>query len=314
LEKDARIYVAGRRTLIGAALVRELERQGYSRLVGVAEGEPELTAATAVDAFFARTRPEYVFVAAGRSGGIAANQRYPADLMRENLLVGCHVIDGAYRYGVTKLLYLGSSCSYPKHCGQPMPVEALLTGALEPTSEPYALAKIAGMRLCQSYRRQYAANFIAAVPADAFGPGDDFSPDDSHVIAALMRRMHEAKRESAPHVDVWGTGRPRREFIFCDDLAEACLLAMREYEGPEPINLGTGQDLSIAELAAAIQAVVGFGGALRFDPSRPDGMPRKLLDSSALRAMGWRPRTPFRAALAETYNWFLKQEGRTDAR
>lgn len=306
MEKQARIYVAGGQTFIGAAILRELERQGYVNIVGGLGAEPELTDAAQVDAFFARTAPEYVFLAAGRSGGIRANQKYPAELMLDNLLVECHVIHSAYRYKVKKLLYLASSCSYPKHCPQPMQVESLLTGPLEPTNEAYAVAKIAGIKLCQAYRQQYGANFISGIPANAFGPGDDFSLEDSHVIAALIRKMHEAKEQGQEMIEIWGTGSPRREFIFADDLADACIFVMNKYGGAQPINLGCGSDMSMAELALAVKEVTGFQGQIHFDTSKPDGMPIKLLDSSELNALGWRPRVPFHSALQQTYEWFLR--------
>lgn len=312
MEKQARIYVAGSQTLIGLAILRDLERQGYQNIVGSAEEEPDLTDGAQVDTFFAKTTPQYVFLVAGKSGGIGANQKYPADLMLNNLLAGCHVIGSAHRHRVKKLLYLASSCSYPKHSPQPMRIESLLTGPLEPTNEAYALAKIAGIKLCQAYRRQFRANFICGIPGDAFGPGDDFSLEDSHVIAGLIRKVHEAKTLGAEFVEIWGTGAPRREFIFADDLADACIFIMREYDGSQPINLGGGSDLSINELAVLIKEVVGFSGALRFDTSKPDGMLLKILDSSELRAMGWRSRTPFRVALAVTYDWFLQIEQRKE--
>jgi len=302
------IYVAGRQTLIGAAIVRQLEHQGYANIIGAAGDGPNLTDGKAVTDFFARQRPEYVFMAAGRSGGILANQKYPADLMLDNLLAECNVVHAAYRHRVKKLLYLASSCSYPKNCPQPMRVESLLTGPLEPTNEAYAVAKIAGIKLCQAYRQQYGANFVIGIPANAFGPGDDFSPEDSHVIAALIRKMHEAKLSDAPSVEVWGTGAPRREFIYADDLADACLFIMRNYDGAEPINLGGGIDTSIGELAQRVKEVVGYEGELRFDRSRPDGMPLKALDSSVLIAMGWKPTTPFRVALTATWEAFLRTQ------
>jgi GDP-L-fucose synthase len=288
------------------AILRKLERQGYTNIVGKPSEEPDLTDAGAVADFFVRQVPEYVFVAAGKSGGIEVNRKYPAQLMIDNLLVACHVINSAYHYGVKKLLYLASSCSYPKHCPQPMRVESLFTGPLEPTNEAYAIAKIAGIKLCQAYRQEYGANFIVGIPANAFGPGDDFSPDNSHVIPALIRKMHEAKVASSASVEIWGTGTPRREFIFADDLADACLFVMQEYDGAEPINLGGGTDLSIAELAELVKEAVGYLGGLRFDTSRPDGMPVKALDSSRLIAMGWRPATPFSTALAVTLSAFLQ--------
>lgn len=313
LERHAKIYVAGGQTLVGAAILRELTRQGHMNIVGRPEKEPELTDAFQVDAFFARTAPDYVFVVAGKSGGIGANQRCPAELIYNNLLVECHVIHNAYRYGAKKLLYLASSCSYPKYCPQPMRTESLLTGSLEPTSEAYAVAKIAGIKLCQAYRQQYGVNFISGIPGDAFGLGDDFSRENSHVVAALIRRMHEAKELGLEFVEIWGTGIPRREFIFADDLADACIFAMCEYDDSKPINLGGGSDLSIRELAELIKEVVGYRGQLRFDRSKPDGMPLKILDSSKLKEMGWRARTPLRSALSTTYDWFLQIEQRKEA-
>lgn len=303
MEKGSKVYVAGGETLIGAALLRQLETQGYTHLVGQGE-EPELTEGAAVGEFFERTRPEYVLVAGGKSGGIHANQECPAELMLDNLLGECYVIEHAYRSGVKKLVYLASSCSYPRHCPQPMQPQALLTGPLEPTNEAYAVAKIAGIKLCEAYRRQYGVNFVSAIPANAFGPGDDFRPEDSHVIAALIRRMHEAKEFGQDSVVIWGTGNPRREFIYADDLADACIFVIDRYDDTEPINLGGGLDLSIRELALMIREIVGYGGQLHFDSSKPDGMPCKILDSGKLLAMGWRPRTPFRAALTATYEWF----------
>ena len=308
MERDVRIYVAGQETLIGAAVVRALQRDGCTALCGGPGEEPELTDAGEVDAWFRRSGPDYVIVAAGKSGGIQANQAHPAEFLRDNLLVACHVMESAYRHGVKKLLYLGSSCSYPKHCPQPMAVESLLTGPLEPTNEAYAVAKIAGLKLCQAYRRQYGARFISGIPGDAFGPGDDFRPEASHVIAALIRKMHEAKLARRPAVELWGTGSPRREFIFADDLADACIFTVLRYEGSEPINLGCGTDLSIRELAELIRETVGYAGEVTFDRSRPDGMPAKLLDSTVLQGLGWRARTDLKSALAATYEWYLSAE------
>lgn len=310
MERNSTIYVAGGQTLIGAAILRQMERQGYIiNIIGKSGEEPDLTDGRSVDDFFSRRLFEYVFMAAGKSGGIEANRKYPAELMFDNLLVECHIIHSAYRHGIKKLLYLASSCCYPKHCPQPMHVESLLTGPLEPANEAYAVAKIAGIKLCQAYRQQYGANFIVGIPTNVFGPGDDFSPEDSHVIAALIRRIYEAKLTGKPFVEIWGTGTPRREFIFADDLADACLFVIQRYDGAEPINLGGGTDLSIAELAELVKEVVGYAGELRFDTSRPDGMPLKALDSSRLIAMGWRPATPFRVALAATYDSFLETQG-----
>ena len=315
MDKDSRIYVAGGQTLIGAAILRQLLRQGYTNIVGKPGEEPDLTSAAAVDEFYSLVKPEYVFMAAGRSGGIESNRAHPAELMRDNLLVESLVIHSAHRHAVEKLLYLASSCCYPRLCPQPMRIESLLTGPLEPTNEAYAIAKIAGMKLCQAYHSQYGANFIVGIPANAFGPGDDYSLDDSHVVAALIRKMHEVRRSGAPVVEIWGTGTPRREFVFADDLADACIFVMRNYNGSEPINLGGGQDLAIAELAAYIKEVVGCSAELHYDTARPDGMPLKSLDSSQLLAMGWAPKTPFRDALRVTYKAFLQAlEEQTDAR
>ncbi len=304
LQRDDKIFVAGMGNLIGMALQRELKHQGYSYILAKPEEEPDLTDASQVDGFFKQTTPDLVFLVAGKSGGIGANQKYPAELIRHNLLVECHVIDCAFRHRVRKLLYLASSCSYPKDCPQPMREEALLTGPLEPTNEAYAVAKIAGIKLCQAYRQQYGANFIVAIPANVFGPGDDFSPEDSHVIASLMRKMHEAKLNGSKFVEIWGTGMPRREFIFADDLAEASVFIMSHYEGSQPINVGGGENLSIKDLALMIQEVTEYQGEIRFNPSKPDGMPIKLLDSSKLKDMGWYPRTSFHLALGKTYEWF----------
>lgn len=287
-------------------MVRVLRGHGYTNLVG-AEGEPDLTDGVAVDEFFARTRPEYVFMAGGPSGGIQANLSHPAMFIRDNLLAETHIIHSAYRHRATKLLYLASSCCYPRDCAQPMGVEALLTGRPEPSNEAYAMAKLAGIALCQAYAKEHGAHFVSGMPADAFGSEDDFSPEDSHVVPALIKRMHAAKLAKAPTVDIWGTGRPRREFIYADDVADACLFVMLRYDGPEPINLGGGSPLSIAEAAAAIREVVEYPGELRFDTSKPDGMPVKVLDSSPLLNLGWRPKTSLKDALRMTYMWYLRE-------
>jgi GDP-L-fucose synthase len=303
--KNSRIYVAGTDTLIGAAIFGALEKDAYSRVNGGA-----LSADSAsVDLFFSENHPEYVFLAAGKSGGISANQRYPADLMMDNLVVVCDVIRASHSHGVKKLLYVASSCCYPRDCPQPMRVESLMTGPLEQTNQSYALAKLAGLELCRSYRSQFGSDFITAIPANAYGPGDDFSFDDSHVIAALIRKMHEARISKASHVDLWGTGMAEREFIFAPDLAGACVFLMNNYSAMAPINIGTeSQRVTIAELAVLIKEVVGYEGEIRFDRIHPDGMPRKILDSDALRALGWRPATSFRSALAATYEYFLQIE------
>jgi GDP-L-fucose synthase len=299
--------VAGATTLIGSALFDHLEQSGFTDVIP-ATSEPDLTDALAVDGFFASNRPEFVFLAAGRSGGIAANQLYPAELMRDNLLVACNIIHSAHGHGVQKLVYLASSCSYPRLASQPLVESSLLTGPLEPTNEAYALAKIAGMKLCNAYRQQYGCRFASAIPANAFGPGDDFRLEESHVIAALIRKVHDAKVHGGKTVKIWGSGAPRRDFIFAPDLADACVWVMDHYDENDPINLGSGNDLSIRELAEAVCKVVSFAGNLEFDTTKPDGMPRKALDSSKLYQLGWRPRVNFEKALAQTYAWFVQHE------
>jgi GDP-L-fucose synthase len=304
------VFVAGSGTLIGRALVRRIEAIGSTRLVGLGADDPDLRDPTAVDRFFASVRPDHVIVVAGKQAGIAGNQRYPADLMVDNLLIAASVLPAAARHPVQKLLYLASSCVYPKMAPQPMHTGALGSGPLEATSAAYATAKLAGTVLVDAYRRQQHAPFVCAISADAYGPGDDFSDDHAHVVGALVRRIHEAHEQTRPVVEIWGTGTPRREFIYVDDLADACLFAMRQYDGAEPLNLGTGVTTSIAELAAAIRDVIGYRGELRFDATRPDGMPLKGLDSRPLRSLGWQPAWDLRAGLEQTYRWFLSQARR----
>jgi GDP-L-fucose synthase len=304
VDQSARIFVAGGRTPVGRALLEHLRGAGFGNVVGAPPDEPALTRAGRVAAFFARENPEYVFLAAGRSGGIGLNRRRPADLMLDNLLAVTNVVRAAHRAGVRKLLYLASACSYPRLAPQPMRPESLLTGPPEPTNDAYAVAKLAGWKLCDAFRRQYGSPFITAIPANHFGPFDDFGPKSSHVVPALMRRMHEAKGRGDAEVVVWGSGRPRREFLYVRDLADACLFVMRRYDGDEPINLGGGEEHTIAEAARLIAEVVGYEGRIVFDAGKPDGMPRKALDAGPLAALGWRPATGFRAALEETYAWF----------
>jgi GDP-L-fucose synthase len=306
VNREARIYVAGGTTLLGAALREHLVAEGYANLCGIPPDEPDLTLAGQVEDFFGEARPEYVFFAAGRSGGIALNQTSPAELMLDNLLATAHVLDAAHRHGVRKLLYLASSCAYPREAPQPLRVESLMTGPLEPTNAAYATAKLAGWQLCDAYRRQYGDPFVTAIPTNSFGPHDDFSPDGGHVIPALMRRMHKAKLRGESGLAVWGTGKPRREFLCSRDVADACVFVLQRYDGPEPINLGGGMALSIRETAAAIAEVVGYRGQLWFDDSKPDGMMLKRLDATPLRRLGWMPSVEFRTALAETYAWFLQ--------
>lgn len=309
MDHDAPIFVAGADTLIGTAIVRALVRAGHSRILAPPQEVCPPTDAGAVERFFAENAPRYVIVAAGRSGGIEANRRHPADLMVDNLLSTTHLCTTAARHDVRKLLYLGSSCCYPRDCPQPMRVEFLGSGPLEPTSAAYATAKLAGIGLCRALRSQHGSPFITGIPADVFGPYSAFDATHSHVIPALIQRMHAAREEGAPAIDLWGTGAPRREFLYADDLADACLVALDRHEGEEPINLGGGTEMTIREAAAAIADVVGYDGELRFDPSKPDGMPRKLLDSDAIRGLGWKPATSFRDALAETYAAFRRRRG-----
>ena len=304
MDSTARIYVAGTQTLAGRALLKRLAERGFTRVIE--EAGPDLRDRGAVAQFFERARPEFVFLAAGKASGIAGNQQWPADLMLDNLLIAAHVIPAAWEWQTRKLLYLGSSCVYPKAASQPFAVSSLGTGPLEPTSQAYALAKLAGMQLAEAYRRQHHAAFITAISGDAYGPGDDFSIDNSHVVAGLLRRIHEARDAGSAFVEIWGSGSPRREFIYADDLADACIFAMQRHDAPEPLNLGTGEDTSIAELAQVICDVVGYEGELRFDTTKPDGMPFKALDSTPLRSMGWTPSWSLRRGLEETYGWFLR--------
>jgi GDP-L-fucose synthase len=304
MEKEAKIYVAGHRGLVGAAILRRLQEAGFKHLIYRQHQELDLRNQAAVAAFFAQERPEYVFLAAAKVGGIRANYAYPAEFIYDNLMIQTNVLHQAHVHGVKKLLFLGSSCIYPKLCPQPMKEEYLLDGKLEPTNEPYAVAKIAGIKMCQAYNRQYGANFIAAMPTNLYGPGDNFDLLDSHVIPALIRKFHEGKVSGAPEVVIWGTGNPRREFLYVDDLADACLFLMQHYPGGDMINVGVGQDLTIRELAQMVAQVVGFPGGLVFDPSYPDGTPRKLLDVSRLTAMGWRARVPLAEGLRRLYAWF----------
>lgn len=299
MDTNAKIFVAGHRGLVGSAIERRLAAEGCPNLVLRTRAELDLTRQEQVEAFFERERPEYVFVAAAKVGGIHANDTYPADFIRDNLAIETNVIDAAYRSGVKKLLFLGSSCIYPRLCPQPMREEHLLTGPLEPTNQWYAIAKIAGIKMCQAYRRQYGFNAISAMPTNLYGPGDNFDLMNSHVIPALVRKFCEAKARGDASVVVWGTGNARREFLHVDDLADACVFLMRRYDAEEPINVGTGQEVSIRELAGLIREIVGFAGRIEFDAGKPDGMPRKLLDVGRMTEMGWRPRIALREGLAE---------------
>jgi GDP-L-fucose synthase len=305
MQPDAPVFVAGHRGLVGSAIVRALQGEGFTRILTRSRAELDLADNTQVRGFFAAERPRYVFVAAAKVGGILANSQQPVDFLLENLAVQNNIIPAAYEAGVEKLLFLGSSCIYPKLAPQPIQESALLTGALEPTNEWYAVAKIAGIKLCQAYHRQYGFRAISAMPTNLYGPNDNFDLQSSHVLPALMRKMHEAKQSGASSVTIWGTGTPRREFLHVDDLAGACLHLMRHYESPEIVNVGCGEDLTIAELAQTVKEVVGFAGELQFDTTKPDGTPRKLLDISRIRATGWRPSIPLREGLQATYQWFL---------
>lgn len=310
MNSDAYIYVAGHRGLVGAAVVRRLRAAGFERLILRDHEDLDLTRQLAVETFFAECRPEYVFLCAAKVGGIGANQAFPADFIRENLAIQTNVLDAAHRCGVRKLLYLGSSCIYPRLAPQPMKEEYLLTGPLETTNEWYAIAKIAGLKMCQAYRRQYGFDAIAAMPTNLYGPEDNFSLEGSHVLPALIRRFHEAREEGLAEIDIWGTGRPRREFLHVDDLADACLFLMQNYRGDDCINVGWGRDLTIAELSHIIARVVGFRGVVRFDSAKPDGAPRKLLDTSRLAALGWTPRIDLEQGIRGTYHWFLQNRAR----
>jgi GDP-L-fucose synthase len=307
----ARVYVAGHRGLVGSAIVRRLRRSGYNNLLLPSSGELDLREQRAVKDFFARQRPDYVFLAAARVGGILANSTQPAEFLYDNLAIQTNVIDAAWRNGVVKLLFLGSSCIYPKFAPQPIREESLLTGSLEPTNEAYAIAKIAGMKLAQAYRTQYGFPTISLMPTNLYGPGDNFHPEKSHVLPALVRRFHEAVVSGAREVVLWGTGTPRREFLHVDDLADAACFAMERYDAGEPVNVGTGEDLTIAELAEMVARTVGYRNEIRFDATKPDGTLRKLLDVSRLAAMGWRARIGLADGLESTYAWYREQMAST---
>lgn len=310
MDRSACIYVAGHRGLAGSAIWRELERRGCTRLAGRTRAELDLLDAAAVDRFFAEARPEYVFLAAAKVGGIQANHTYPASFLYENLQIQNHVIHAAWKHGVRKLLFLGSSCIYPKFAPQPIREIDLLTGPLEPTNEWYAIAKIAGVKMCQAYRRQHGCNFICAMPTNLYGAEDNFELASSHVIPALLHKFHDAKASQAPEAVCWGSGTPRREFLFSDDLGRACVFLMENYSEESIINVGFGSDLSIRELAELIARVTGFSGRIAWDASKPDGTPRKLMDSSRLFALGWKPQVALEDGLRLSYEGFLRGAGR----
>lgn len=317
MEKDAKIYVAGHRGLVGSALVRQLKSQGYENIVIRTHAELDLTDQLAVESFFKTEQPEYVFLAAAKVGGIHANNTYPAEFVHENLAIQTNVIHQAYLNGVKRLLFLGSSCIYPRDCPQPIKEEFLLTGPLEPTNRPYALAKIAGIEMCWSYNRQYETQYLAVMPTNLYGPGDNYHPENSHVIPALIRKFHEAKLSNQAAVSVWGTGEPRREFLYSEDMVDACIFlatlpvdrfnSLINDHTPPLINVGYGRDLTIKELASLIQTVTGFEGEITYDKNRPDGTPGKLLDSTLINKLGWNPKTALLDGLKSAYQDFLSQ-------
>lgn len=307
MDKNSKIYVAGHRGMVGSAIVRKLQKEGFTRIVTRTSAELDLRNQQAVNDFFSAEKPAYVFLAAAKVGGIMANNTYRADFLYENLILEANVIHAAYVHKVVKLLFLGSSCIYPKLAPQPLKEEHLLTGLLEPTNEPYAIAKIAGIKLCETYRDQYGCNFIAAMPTNLYGQGDNYHLQNSHVIPALIRKFHEAKVANAPFVEIWGSGKPLREFMYVDDLADGCVFLMNHFNERLFINIGTGEELTIAELADSVGKVVGYTGELRFDSGKPDGTPRKLMDSSRIQVLGWRPATSLVDGLAKAYQYFLQE-------
>lgn len=309
MKKNSKIYVAGHRGLVGSAIQKKLEEFGYANILTRTHSELDLTDQKAVRYFFKEEKPEYVFLAAAKVGGIHANDTYPADFIRDNILIQTNIIDQALENGAKKLLFLGSSCIYPRMAGQPMKEEYLLTGELEPTNQWYAIAKIAGIKMCQAYRRQYGFNAICCMPTNLYGPNDNFDLETSHVMPALIRKFHEAKSGGTDHVVIWGTGKPMREFLYVDDLADACVFLMNNYESEEIINIGTGKDISIAGLAELIARIVGYEGKIRHDPNKPDGTPKKLLNISKLNALGWYTSTSLSEGIAETYNWYKRTFG-----
>jgi GDP-L-fucose synthase len=304
MQKHSGIFVAGHRGLVGSAILRRLQAEGYENLLTAGRDQLDLREQEPVRTFFARHRPEFVFLAAAKVGGIMANSTYSAEFVADNLAIQINVIDAAYKNGVRKLLFLGSSCIYPKMAPQPIREEYMLTGPLEPTNEWYAIAKIAGIKMCQAYRRQYGFRAISIMPTNLYGPGDNFDLQTSHVLPALMRKLHEAKIAETPHVMVWGSGSPKREFLHVDDLADAAVFLMRNYDGDQIVNVGTGEDLTVAELARLMQRVTGYQGELGFDRSKPDGTPRKLLDVRKLHELGWRHNIDLERGIVETYSWY----------
>ena len=307
MEKEAKIYVAGHRGMVGSAMVRELERNGYTNIVSRTSKELDLRDTNAVQHFFETEKPDYVFLAAAKVGGIVANNTYRAEFLHDNLMIQNNIIHQSYLNKVKKLMFFGSSCIYPKLAPQPLKEEYLLTGLLEPTNEPYAIAKITGIKMCEAYREQYGCNYIAVMPTNLYGLNDNYHPQNSHVLPALIRKFHEAKENNTPSVEIWGTGSPKREFLFADDLAKACFHLMMEYNDKQFVNIGCGEDLSIKELAQTIQKVIGFKGELKFDTSKPDGTPRKLMDVEKVFATGWRPQTKLEEGIKIAYADFLSK-------
>ncbi|MFZ2150097.1 MAG: GDP-L-fucose synthase [Minisyncoccia bacterium] len=304
MNKDAKIYIAGHNGLVGSAIVRELQKNGYSNLLTRTRVELDLTRQDLVEGFFNKEKPDYVFLAAAKVGGILANDTHPADFIRDNLMIETNIIDSAYKNKVKKLLFLGSSCIYPRNAPQPMKEEYLLTGELEPTNKAYATGKIAGIVMCQAYNKQYGANFISVMPTNLYGEGDNFDLDNSHVLPAMIRKFNDAKKNNAPEVTLWGSGSPKREFLYVDDLANACVYLMNNYNNSEILNIGTGEDLSILELANLVKEVVGYEGSIVWDSSKPDGTPRKLLDVSKIRSLGWKHSTSLKEGIKHTYEWY----------
>lgn len=305
MNRDSKVYVAGHRGLAGSAILRRLTADGYTNIVTAGRDTVDLQDAAQVEAYFAAEKPEYVFLAAARVGGIVANDTYPVDFLRDNLQIELNVIDAAHRHNATKLMFLGSSCIYPKFANQPINESELLTGTLEPTNQAYAIAKIAGIELCNAYRKQYGAHFVSVMPTNLYGPGDNFDAQTSHVLPALIRKFHEATLRGDDTVTLWGTGTPKREFLHVDDLASACLFLMENYDEGEIINVGTGEDISIGELAGVIAEITGFNGTIDYDTSKPDGTPRKLLDVSKLNALGWTPSVQLDQGIRSTLDWYV---------
>jgi len=308
MNKDSKIYVAGHRGMVGSAILRKLQKEGYSNIITKTSQELDLRIQKDVDDFFKLEKPEYVFLAAAKVGGILANNTYRAEFIYDNLMIQSNVIHSAYKYGVKKLLFLGSSCIYPKYAPQPMKEEYLLSGYLEPTNEPYAIAKITGIKMCEAYRHQYGCNFISAMPTNLYGPNDNYDLNNSHVLPALIRKFHEAKIYNKKEVIVWGTGNPRREFMHVDDLADACLFLMLNYNDSQFVNVGTGKDISIRELAELIKTIVGYEGNIIFDTTKPDGTPRKLLDLNYMHSLGWHHKIELEEGIRMTYQDFLKNQ------